>query len=303
MMYFFIFFLISILSLFLFIPFSSRYIIDKPNQRSSHIKSTPSGGGFIFILVIFIYSIITKDFKWFLSIPLALVGLIDDVFKISYKFKLFSQILISFLIFNFNNNLFLNNEYYFFIIPIIIFLSLTIINYVNFMDGIDGLICGSFLVITLKFCLINDYPIYFLIPSLICLLIFNWSPAKLFIGDTGSLCLGSVFLIMLLNQPSILEAIKFLLLLMPFILDCSITILRRLLNHQNIIQPHKLHLYQRLYQAGLSHRKIAFIYIGSIFLLSINPIYNNIIYISLFSLVIFLFGFFLNANVAIKFKK
>ena len=303
MMYFFIFFLISILSLFLFIPFSTRYIIDKPNQRSSHIKSTPSGGGFIFIIAIFIYSIINNDFKWFLTIPLALVGLFDDIFKISYKFKLFSQILISFLIFNFNNNLFLNNEYYFFIIPFIIFLSLTIINYVNFMDGIDGLICGSFLVITLKFCLINDYPIYFLIPSLICLLIFNWSPAKLFIGDTGSLFLGSVFLIMLLNQPSILDAIKFLLLLMPFILDCSITILRRLLNHQNILQPHKLHLYQRLYQAGLSHRKIAFIYTGSIFLLSINPIYNNIIYMCLLSLIIFLFGFFLNANVAIKFKK
>ncbi len=302
-MYFFIFFLLSILSLFLFIPFSSRYIIDKPNQRSSHSKPTPSGGGFIFILVILTYSVITKDFKWFLTIPLTLVGLIDDLFEISYKFKLFSQILISFLIFNFNNNLFLNTEYYFFIIPIVIFLSITIINYVNFMDGIDGLICGSFLVITLKFCLINDYPIYFLIPTLVCLLIFNWSPAKLFIGDTGSLCLGSVFLIMLLNQPSILDAIKFLLLLTPFILDCSITILRRLLNHQNILQPHKLHLYQRLYQAGLSHRKIAFIYTGSIFLLSINPIYNNINYICLLSLIIFLFGFFLNANVAIKFKK
>ena len=124
MMYFFIFFLISIISLFLFIPFSSRYIIDKPNQRSSHSKSTPSGGGFIFIIVIFIYSIITKDFKWFLSIPLALVGLIDDVFKISYKFKLFSQILISFLIFNFNNNLFLDNEYFFLLFLLLFFCPL-----------------------------------------------------------------------------------------------------------------------------------------------------------------------------------
>ena len=105
MMYFFIFFLISIISLFLFIPFSSRYIIDKPNQRSSHSKSTPSGGGLVFIVVIFIYSIITKDFKWFLTTPLALVGLIDDLFKISYKFKLFSQIFISFLIFTWQPNL------------------------------------------------------------------------------------------------------------------------------------------------------------------------------------------------------
>ena len=210
---------------------------------------------------------------------------------------------MSFLIINFNNNLFLNNEYYFFIIPIIIFLSVTIINYINFMDGIDGLICGSFLVITLKFCSINGYPIYFLIPSLMSLLIFNWNPAKLFIGDTGSLFLGGVFLIMLLNQSNIIDAIKFLLLLIPFILDCTFTILRRLLNNQNILLPHKLHLYQRLYQGGLSHRKISLIYIGAIFLLSIDPIYNNIIYISSLSLIILLLGFSLNANVAMKFKK
>lgn len=302
-MYFLILFLISLLFLFLFIPFSKRYILDTPNQRSSHVKSTPSGGGLIFILIILLFSIITKDYKWLLTIPLALVGFFDDAFKLSYKFKLFFQIVISILIFYFNNNLFLNSEYQFFIIIGFLFFALTIVNYINFMDGIDGLICGSFLVITIKFCATNDYPAYFLIPSLISLLIFNWSPAKLFLGDTGSLFLGGAFLTMLLNQPNISEAIKFLFLLTPFILDCTFTIIGRAFNRQNILLPHKLHLYQRLYQSGLSHRKISLLYIGSVSLLCINPIYNNIIHLAFVSLIILFLGFFLNAKVAKEFKK
>ncbi|WP_413680977.1 hypothetical protein [Prochlorococcus sp. MIT 9401] len=289
--------------LFLFIPFSHRYILDMPNERSSHVKSTPSGGGIIFILIILLFSIITKDYKWLLTIPLALIGFFDDAFKLSYKFKLFFQIVFSILIFYFNNNLFLNNEYQFFIILGFLFFALTIVNYINFMDGIDGLICGSFLVITIKFCVTNHYPAYFLIPCLISLLIFNWSPAKLFLGDTGSLFLGGAFLIMLLNQPNISEAIKFLFLLTPFILDCTFTIIGRAFNHQNILLPHKLHLYQRLYQSGLSHSKISLIYIGSVSLLCINPIYNNIIHLAFVSLIILLLGFFLNAKVAKEFKK
>ena len=302
-MYFLILFLISLFALFLFIPISYKYILDKPNERSSHIRSTPSGGGFIFIIVIFLYSIMSKDYKWFLTIPLAFIGLIDDVFKISYRTKLFCQLIISISILYFNNSLLMNSEYSLFLFPIFLFLGLTVINYINFMDGIDGLICGSFLVITTKFCLINEYPLYFLIPTLIALVIFNWSPAKIFIGDTGSLFLGGIFLIMLLNQSNITDAIRFLFLLLPFILDCTFTIFYRFLNNQNILKPHKLHLYQRLYQSGLSHSKISILYIGAIVLLSIDPIYTNIIYLSIVSLLILALGFFLNSKVATKFKK
>ena len=126
----------------------SKYLIDRPNSRSSHIKEKPRGGGFIFVFNSIFISIINLDISLLLSIPLAFVGLLDDRINLSSKLRFFSQIITIFCI------LFIVGapSYFdiipgYFMIPFLILFGVSIINFSNFMDGIDGLVAGCFFVI------------------------------------------------------------------------------------------------------------------------------------------------------------
>ena len=290
------------------IPFLMKSIAALPSERGLHYIKKPSGGGIIFALVYIIF-LLNNDFYSLalLSFPIAIIGLFDDKFCIPFLFKLVVQALtvISTILYiykyqdTFINNLLGENLFF---ICIFIFIGLCIINFINFMDGIDGLICGSFIIIFLT---VNS-EVIFLIPlvgSLLGFLTLNWQPSKIFMGDSGSLFIGSIFMSIIFISESDIEFTKLMLIATPLLLDPLITLIRRILDRQNFWKPHKLHLYQRLVSSGMSHAKVSSIYIFSITLLCIFYKFSGLFNLALISLTLVLIGIFLDFKTAKPFKE
>ena len=122
-------------------------------KRNAQRKKA-SSGGILFIFIYIIYASYQNFFIPFFSIPISIIGLIDDKFSISKRIRLAAQIITisSFLIFSYLNGFgFLAKitSYQNFVLIFILFLLIgtSIINFMNFMDGIDGLVCGCMIVI------------------------------------------------------------------------------------------------------------------------------------------------------------
>jgi UDP-N-acetylmuramyl pentapeptide phosphotransferase/UDP-N-acetylglucosamine-1-phosphate transferase len=105
--------------------------------------------------------------------------------------------------------------------------------------------------------------------ALLGFLAWNWSPAKVFMGDVGSTWIGAVFAGMVLQQPDPLEAISLLLVGFPLLGDALICVLRRLRAGQPVFQAHRLHLFQRLQRGGWPHAKVSIFYGSATLLLAL----------------------------------
>jgi UDP-N-acetylmuramyl pentapeptide phosphotransferase/UDP-N-acetylglucosamine-1-phosphate transferase len=158
-----------------------------------------------------------------------------------------------------------------FVIPLLIAI-VAVINFINFIDGMDGVLGASSFVLILaaavSFSVVgtvhsqesNPISLYALLGSLIGFLIWNWSPAKVFMGDVGSTFVGSVFVGYVLQQHSYASALSLLLVSFPLLADAGGCVLRRIQYKQAILKPHKLMLYQRLNQNGWKHSQVAILY-------------------------------------------
>ena len=289
------------------IPYFKIYIPAIPTNRGMHRIIKPTGGGISFVLIYITFAILRGFYLPLISFPLALIGLLDDKLNISSKAKFVAQTLTVFAIIIFlkNNqvtflNTFLENNFLYYLIFSLI--GISIINFINFMDGIDGLVCGSFIV--LLFILNpskNEF--YPLIGALLGFSKLNWYSSKIFMGDAGSLFLGSFIVSILFKSNNSVDFIKILLLMTPLIIDPFITIIRRIATSQRIFSAHKLHLYQRLVSNGLSHSQVSLIYILSIFFLGIFYKFSSVIYLSIASLLIILLGVFLDKKFALRFHQ
>lgn len=289
------------------IPYFKIYIPAIPTNRGMHRIIKPTGGGISFVLIYITFAILRGFYLPLISFPLALIGLLDDKLNISSKAKFVAQTLTVFAIIIFlkNNqvtflNTFLENNFLYYLIFSLI--GISIINFINFMDGIDGLVCGSFIV--LLFILNpskNEF--YPLIGALLGFSKLNWYSSKIFMGDAGSLFLGSFIVSILFKSNDSIDFIKILLLMTPLIIDPFITIIRRIATSQRIFSAHKLHLYQRLVSNGLSHSQVSLIYILSIFFLGIFYKFSSVIYLSIASLLIILLGVFLDKKFALRFHQ
>ena len=302
-------FTISITFIFLkvSIPSLKKIIPANPTIRGMHKEQKASSGGILFILIYTIYAIYQEFYLPFFSVPISIIGLIDDKFFISRRVRLAAQILTIgiFLTFSYitgNGILATINSlpYFIFIFLLLLIIGTSIINFMNFMDGIDGLVCGCMIVI---FSFMN-IEIHYLLPiigTLIGFLFFNWEPSKVFMGDTGSLFLGSYLSTLILGQNSIISILNSLILCSPILLDASTCILMRLSKKQNILQPHKLHLYQRLVSGGLSHSKVSLIYISITFFLGLIYLTSNTYLLGLAFILVIIVGLHLNKNYAKSF--
>ena len=272
------------------IKFFEIFFLDNPNKRSLHIKPIPSAGGLSFIVPLIIYDLIFASFNNFegsvslslLCIPLIFISLLDDLIKVSPKYRYLFQLLTSFLILGFSNiSLFLLNPILdiFILIFLLIFIT-AVINFTNFMDGSDGLVAGCmfvlFLIINYK--LNSNISLIVLLGSLATFIYWNWNPAKIFMGDIGSTFLGVYFVANILQFNDLKEILGLLLIASPFFGDALITIFRRFFSRQNIFKAHRQHLYQRLYLGKLSKQEVALIYILQISIIGIVYIKLNFVY-------------------------
>lgn len=209
-----------------------------------------------------------------------LLGIADDLRNLPAKFKFVCQIAISCIPFFFGVRInFVTNHFggafgdthsYFtgiicFFITIIWIVGIT--NTVNLIDGLDGLACGVAAISSLCLAYI-EYIHGLYIPALGMLALaggtlgflpFNFHPAKIFMGDGGSLFLGFMLANLSIVGPAksatVLALIVPILVLGIPIFDTAFAILRRLINHKPIMEADKGHLHHRLMNAGLGQRR------------------------------------------------
>ena len=158
------------------------------------------------------------------------MGFLDDVLNIKQIYRLFFQSLnvffISFLLFNFDifANLNLSNG---FISIIVFFIGLTLINFVNFMDGMDGLVSSNMFLLFLNYSLNNNFDLISIPIVLFVFLFYNGSPAKFFMGDSGSTFLGIILFYIVFSSKDLNSSIVFILTASPLLMDSLFCILRR----------------------------------------------------------------------------
>jgi Fuc2NAc and GlcNAc transferase len=230
--------------------------LDRPNARSSHRRSTPRGGGVAIVLAAVGFAPALEPLL-LLPLPLALVGLADDRLDLPAAVRLPVQLLTGLALARFVGD---------WPLPVALVGALVatgIINAVNFMDGLDGLVSSCLMVWFVLAALVLHVPaLWLLAGALLGFLLWNWSPARLFMGDVGSTYLGAVVagVLLLAARQSPAPAVLLLLAALPLLGDAGWCLLRRAGARQPLWQAHRLHLYQRLQQAGWSHAQVAVLY-------------------------------------------
>ena len=294
------------------IPKLSRRLLDQPNARSSHRQPTPRGGGLAFVVVSAGSSLIAfvgsatlsstplQSVLPLVALPLAVVGLLDDRLNLPASWRYGIQLLTGLLMVWLSPN-----QLPWLLLPLVIVAVTAVINFTNFMDGLDGLVTGCMAValaaVSLR--LAAPWPIWALVGALLGFLIWNWSPAKVFMGDVGSTFLGAVFAGLVLQAPSWQEAIGLLLVATPLLGDACLCVPRRLLAGQRVFQGHRLHLFQRLQQAGWSHARVSSLYIAATAVLAVALLAGGWPWVSGLAVAELLAGVWLDQRVAVPFAE
>tara|TARA_B100000886_G_scaffold340493_1_gene310470 strand:- start:2263 stop:3201 length:939 start_codon:yes stop_codon:yes gene_type:complete len=292
----------------LFIKPFKTIIPDIPNQRSSHNLTKPRGGGLSFILTNLITSNIFNQVNFLSLMPLGLTGFADDFYNISRGFRIVIQLTTSFFILFESNYLdFIqninNSGIEFLLITLMVFFCTGIINFCNFMDGIDGILSGTILTFYLFAALIISNSIWGIMGGLLGFLIWNWQPSKIFMGDVGSNFLGGTLIWIILNTNNFNDSIALLFIASPILIDPFICLIRRFIAKENIFKAHNMHLYQRLNKGGLSHQKVSLIYILSMFFIGISFLLGGLIFEIITFIFVLIIGFWLEKNYADSFLK
>ncbi len=295
------------------IPLFKKVLIDIPNNRSSHISPKPRGGGIIFILITVFAGIIEISLGSFniisylplISLPLALVGAFDDYKDTPAIYRYLVQLSTVIIIIKLSllTSLLTFNLLNIFLLTLLTITLTAIINFTNFMDGVDGLIgsCYAVMLLTSATKFSDSSIIWILLGSLLGFLIWNWSPSKLFMGDAGSTFLGIIFSGVILQTSNFTTFIGLLLTGFPLWADACLCVLRRFKSKQNIFTSHKLHLYQRLHQAGWSHSKVSLVYLSTTSFISLSFLTGGLKIEILSCIIVLSLGIFLEVFYAKSF--
>jgi Fuc2NAc and GlcNAc transferase len=260
-------------------------LVDVPNERSSHDRVTPRGAGIVFVFLWLCTLCLSFVLGWislptlFMFLPGAVLisslGYWDDIKTVSASARLILQLFIAILSIyalgeTKNLSLFSNIQ-----VELGAFGTLLGIlgmvwstNLFNFMDGLDGLAgLQALFVFGLGGFLFWSYGVAPLAWLCWCLtlgvfgfLIWNWPKARVFMGDVGSYFLGFLLALFALvgDIKYQIPIILWIILSGLFWFDATLTLMRRLFRGDKITNPHRLHAYQRLYQAGYSAHQILY---------------------------------------------
>jgi UDP-N-acetylmuramyl pentapeptide phosphotransferase/UDP-N-acetylglucosamine-1-phosphate transferase len=261
-------------------PASAVYVLDHPNERSLHDRAVPRGGGLAILLAIlagvfgtaWLHSAAGLAGLVFGAILVGSVSFLDDRYSIPPPYRLLAHVVAV--------AVFLYQGYVLEILMIpgasldlsygvaaafSLLFCVWLINLYNFMDGMDGFAggmavfgFGCFAVMGLM----AGQGLFFVMNLVIAsasagFLVFNFPPARIFMGDVGSSTLGFLAAALSLwgTRDGIFPFWVALLVFSPFIVDATVTLLRRFWRREEIWRAHKTHYYQRLVQAGWGHRK------------------------------------------------
>ncbi len=253
----------------------TRGIVDDPNERSSHDTPTPRGGGLAVVVVLLAAWVLSLGdnfaaFQWLIlaTIFIGFVSWADDLRGLSPALRLISQFIAvgAVLWLMPSSALYFHGLVPFWLDNLIaVLLWVWFINLFNFMDGIDGITAvessciglGVFLLMILG-ATQTAHGLLGLSVAAAALgfLWWNWQPAKIFLGDVGSVPLGFLLgwlLLEILASPIWPAA---LILPLYYLADATITLTRRGLRGEKVWLAHRNHYYQQATQRGLSHAKV-----------------------------------------------
>ena len=271
MYYLIILVLLFLAELFYFRIADKCNIIDKPNERSSHTRITLRGGGIIFYFGVLAYFLTSHfEYPWFmLALTLiTFISFVDDIRSTSQVLR---------LVFHFSAMALMFYQWGLFSLPwwtlfVALIVCTGIINAYNFMDGINGITGGYSLVVLVALAYINEAVVSFVeqdfILTVLCsVFVFNFfnfrKRAKCFAGAVGSVCIAFVLLFFIGKLVIRTEDFSWIILLAVYGVDSVLTIIHRLMLHENIGLPHRKHLYQIM----ANELKIPHVVVSSVYML------------------------------------
>ena len=274
--------LLFLAELFYFKVADKCNIIDKPNERSSHTRITLRGGGIIFYFGALAYFLTNHwEYPWFiLALTLiTFISFVDDIRSISQSLRLMLHFTAMVLMF-YQWGLF-TLPWWWIIVALIVCTG--IINAYNFMDGINGITGGYSLVILAALAYINTEITQFVEPALIYTVLcsvlvfcfFNFrKKAKCFAGDVGSVSIAFILLFLIGKLILKTEDFSWIILLSVYGVDSVLTIVHRLMLHENIGLPHRKHMYQLMAnELKIPHVAVSLVYMFTQAVIVIGYIY------------------------------
>jgi len=264
-------------------------MMDMPGHRKIHEEAIPNLGGIViffgFLLSLLFVIQIEGQFRALLigGVIILLLGVIDDIANLSPKHKFLIQMIPALIVIIYNSDLinsFIVNQLKsldllgYLLYPILIFWIVGITNSINLIDGLDGLACGVSLIALVTFLILGlrqnlealSLISIALAGSILAFLRFNFYPAKIFLGDSGStfagFILASVGALWVLNSGNAFFILIPIIVLALPILDTLFAIWRRYRSHHPIFQADKGHLHHRLLARGVAHKNVVFILWG-----------------------------------------
>lgn len=278
-------------------------IIDKPNQRSSHSTIVLRGGGIIFMIGAWVWSAFFGfDYPWFLAglTLVAGVSFVDDIHSLPDSVRLVAQFAAAAMAF-YQLDILHWEMWWIVLVALIVYVGAT--NVINFMDGINGITAGYALAVLVPLGLLNtNYHelamnlatnfssvfssdgvfvdqslIVAAIIAAVVFCIFNFRPkgkAKCFAGDVGSIGIAFIMLFLLGNVIIKTEDITWLIFLLVYGVDGCLTIVHRIMLHENLGEAHRKHAYQIMAnELKIGHVKVTLLYMAMQLAVSLGFVY------------------------------
>ena len=278
-------------------------IIDKPNQRSSHTTIVLRGGGVIFLIGAWVWSLFFGfDYPWFLAglTLVAGVSFVDDIRSLPDSVRLVAQFAAAVMAF-YQLGILHWEMWWIVLVALIVYVGAT--NVINFMDGINGITAGYALAVLVPLGLLNtnyhelatnlttNYSsivssngvfvdqslIVASIIAAVVFCIFNFRPkgkAKCFAGDVGSIGIAFIMLFLLGNVIIKTGDITWLIFLLVYGVDGCLTIVHRIMLHENLGEAHRKHAYQIMAnELKIGHVKVTLLYMIMQLAVSLGFIY------------------------------
>ncbi len=278
-------------------------IIDKPNQRSSHSTIVLRGGGIIFLIGAWVWSLFFGfDYPWFLAglTLVAGVSFVDDIRSLPDSVRLVAQFAAAAMAF-YQLDILHWDMWWIVLVALVVYVGAT--NVINFMDGINGITAVYALAVLVPLGLLNtnyhelamnlatNYSSVFssdgvfvdqslIVASIIAAVvfcIFNFRPkgkAKCFAGDVGSIGIAFIMLFLLGNVIIKTGDITWLVFLLVYGVDGCLTIIHRIMLHENLGEAHRKHAYQIMAnELKIGHVKVTLLYMAMQLIVSLGFIY------------------------------
>ncbi|MEY3204603.1 MAG: putative undecaprenyl-phosphate N-acetylglucosaminyl 1-phosphate transferase [Planctomycetota bacterium] len=283
-------FVITAVLVDLMIILAARWrLVDLPNRRSAHALPTARGGGLAIVVTTALASIMVA-LRWppavfsiiggviLPCLVIAVVGIIDDIQPLKASLRLFIQIGVAAAITAALGPLSTiaipglpTLQLGWIGWPLTVLWIVGMTNAFNFMDGSDGMAALGAVVAGVVMAAIG-WQLKIHLPLLLAafaaaaaagFLVFNWNPARVFMGDVGSAFLGTYLAAVPLAFPEPQRSLVFIpmvLALWPYVFDPFVSVLRRVYHRKNPFEPHREFLFHRLIRSGISHGLAALLY-------------------------------------------